>query len=282
MTKTTHLLAAAALSLAAVSTAGAEVIAEDSFDVGGPPANYTAGTGLSGQDPPRTGFTGPWLNGGGFNVNADGLTYPGLDSSGGSVSGTQGRNQRLFSDPITAATTGAQYLGFLFKNDNLNTSGYRAVELNTGAGDTTRTLQFGYGAGDFGSPTSIALRLFNNNSFLLPTGVADQAVHLAVIRFDLSAADNGDSATLFFDPSDLSDESANTLVGTLSGFNFAADRLAVASFNGGALSADEFRRGTTFNDVTTVAAAEVIPEPASLAVFGAVGGLVALRRRRRA
>lgn len=253
----------------------------DGFLTGG--GNYTAGS-VIGQNPAGSGFSAAWEKPGyssnNLSVQAGGLSYGSLISSGGSLttSLSSTRAGRLLSSPITSTSIGTFYISFLVSTSSTSASDYRSVEFhkNTGFDDANdRVIQVGVASADMGT-NGYGLRLFSNNSFRIPlSSAADTGTHLVVIRLDQSAANNGDTVTAWFDPVSLGGSEPGGSSGTLSGFNMELSRFSAAQFANTAIAADEIRIGTTWAEVTPV------PEP-SIALIGLLGIGTLTRRKRRA
>jgi hypothetical protein len=235
---------------------------QDSFLTGG--ADYNTASPLVGQGPAVTGFTGNWLEAYGGaqspNVIAGGLSYSTVTTAGGALEypgAGFGRAGRVLSTPFTNATSGTVYFSFMIQLDTTGI-GYRGVEMHDGGFDDggNRRLQIVTGENGTGS---FSVRLFNNNNdgFLGDLGTPDTNVNFFVGKFTFSASNDGDSLQLWRNPSDLTSE---ILSGTpdfdKSGFNLQIDRVSLARFNnsGDGFKGDEIRFGSTWSDVTTVAA----------------------------
>jgi hypothetical protein len=266
------------------STTHAVLIAADSFLVGPTPAagQYNAAQ-ITGQGPTLQGYTGNWLNGNASAVvSASGLSYPGLASSGGALLANSGgsREGRVLSSAISGTTSGTFYLSVLLQLSNATGGNYKAFELHNGGFDdgANRTLQIGQGGTgtDFNGTTNFGLRLFSNNTFRIDLGLADTNVNLFVIRFNLSTTTNGDSITIWRNPTSLLDEPAISN-GTLSNFNFTFDRTSVGNFqlNGDSITIDEIRFGDSYTSVLPV------PEPSSTSLLIFIGSVLGTVRRRR-
>jgi hypothetical protein len=124
---------------------------------------------------------------------------------------------------------------------------------------------------------------FGVNTTYTSTGVAaDTAVHLFVVKFDLSATAGADSVTLWLDPVLGAGDPTGGF--TVSNVDLAFDRIAISSYastgTGGNSGAwDEIRFGSSFDSVTTVSP---VPEPSTVAMMAfAAGGLVLTMRRMR-
>jgi hypothetical protein len=272
------------LLVAVSSAAHAVLISADSFLVGANPAagEYTA-TQITGQSPTALGFTGSWLNGtAAATVTPAGLSYPGLETSGGALLAASGgsREGRLLANPVTASTSGTFYLSLLLKLSNATGGNYKAFEMHNGGftDATQRSLQIGQGGTgtDFNGTTNFGLRLFSNDTFRVDLGLADTNVNLFVVRVDLSTTNNADVITVYRNPSSLTTEPA-VPNGTLTNFNLTLDRASAGNFqaNGDSITIDEVRIGDSYTSVLPL-----VPEPsASIAVL--LGSALGVARRRR-
>jgi len=272
-------------ALLAAPLGHAAVTAYDPFLTGAIPASgqYTVGN-LQFQGPTVNGFTGNWIAGQGFpQVSATGLSYTNgsgsLVTSGGSISSANNngvRAGRLLSTPVTASSNTTLYMSVLLQLESVS-SNYKSFELHNLSfddGGTNRRLQLGQASDFISGSTNYGIRLFGDDNLRLDLGAADTTVNLFVIKFVLSTANNGDSITVFRNPT-MGGAEPGTNSGVLSGFNMTFDRTSLARFNGSSvIAADEIRFGDSFADVTP------IPEPSSaLLLVTAVLGL-AIRRRR--
>ena len=215
-------------------------------------------------------------------VTASGLTYSGLETSGGALLANNGgsREGRLLASPITGSLSGTYYMSVLVQLSNATGGNYKAFELHNGgfSDSTQRTLQIGQGgtSTDFNGTTNFGLRLFSNNTFRIDLGVADTNVNLFVVRFDLSTTNDADSVTIWRNPSSLLTEPAVSN-GTLTNFNLVFDRTSAANFqaNGDSITIDEIRFGDSYASVLPV------PEPSSASLLIVLGSLIVSTCRRR-
>jgi hypothetical protein len=203
--------------------------------------------------------------------------YPGLlsnNTAGALVYGSDfaypeindvNRATRLLSSPITASTVGTRYISFLVRKNNVS-NGYIGFEMLNGssATNTTRVLQVGGSSDTSGSTGNWGMRVGNTaqkNSAAIGTAaqtnvpVVENRTALVVLKLDLSASPASDSITMWVNPSDLATEAGSGAGVTISGIDFAADRIALASytFAGHWFFFDEFRLGTAW--------ASVLPSP---------------------
>ncbi len=254
-------LSAAIALLLVPPGAHATLIAEDHFLGGYDPTfgEYTAGN-IAGQNPTLPGWSVPWTMPG-FNpdrlvFNPAGLTFGRLDCRGGHAQANPfTRVGRVLDTPCTDATDGTLYLSFLLRVPNSNTSHYKAFELHEGGYDdnTQRRLALGLHGADFYPNGNFGLRLLNNNSFKLDLGPSDTQPNLFVLKLVFSSANNGDSLTVWRNPTSLG--GAEPAGGQpLANFNLRFDRTTFAHFETGydnpPMDYDELRLGTTWADVT--------------------------------
>ena len=236
------------------------IIAEDHFFTGGNPAagEYNIGA-LTGQNPLLAGWNTAWTkaaySGSDVQSNPIGLTYPGLETTGGrSFTPDATRSGHILAAPFTNATTGTYYLSILLRLDSDDPTKYRTFELHYGGFDdnTHRTLQLGQYGGDLGTD-GYGLCVLNNNALCVDLGPADTAVNLFVLKFDFSATADADSVTVWRNPGNLGGAEP-TGGSNLSGFDMAFDRTSFAhwaSYAGApGLNFDEIRIGTTWAAVT--------------------------------
>ncbi len=268
-----NLILAFAISLMPLASSHAALLVHDPFLTGG--SNYNTSASIVGQGPTATGFTGNWLAAttGTATPVSGGLSYTGVDSSGGALvlSGGNNRYGRLLTTPFTAATTGTFYLSFLMDLSSVDGQ-YKALELHSGgfADATDRNFRLGNGGGANG---------FNNDDFgfriaggpIQNLGAGNTATNFFIVRFDLSATAASDTVTVYRNPTDFAVESNNTGV-SLAEQDIVFDRISVAMFTDQVTTFDEFRISTTF--------AEAIPEPSTALLFGLGSALMLARRRR--
>lgn len=238
-----------------------------------PFTGYTEGVQLTANIPGPTvaGYTGNWTNvdfGSAHPVTTAGsLSYGGAGYAagvadhigiasyvGGIGAGNSGRMFRLLDSTlrVTSTNTGVRYLSFLYQSgQEAGATIYQMLDLYNGnTADANRAFTAGLtqNGGNSGSEYD-----FGVTEAYTSTGVAaDTAVHLFVVKFDLSATANSDSVTVWIDPVLGAGEPAGGIL--VSGKNIAFDRLSISSYSGGNSGAwDEIRWGTTFDSVTIVA-----------------------------
>jgi len=246
--------------LAVVPLSQAVQISADPFLTG--VENYSAGiNNLVTQGPAITGYSGNWLPAYGGAQSPDvleaSLDYPGLTSTGGAISYTNGGNGRcgrVLSTSYGNSYSGSIYVGVLVQLETAS-SDYRAFELHEGGFDDggNRRLQIAVGESVGGLvPTSdFALRI--NETTGMSLGAHDTDVNLFVIRIDFSDAAASDTVTVYRNPTDLTVEANNTASATVTNVDFRFDRTSFARFNSSTgIAFDELRIGTTFNDITGV------------------------------
>ncbi len=285
------LTALIAVSVIGGSIAHATLISHESF------SGYTAGELPSTISPAVGGYTGNWtdIDFGDQEpaVTAGSLTYADplyLGSSGDRVTvpvnpgggeieaNDSGRVFRLLDSSlaVTNATVGTRYLSFLFQSGvETGATTYQMLDLyNTNTSDANRNFTAGLtmNGGNTGSVYDFGVTETYAN-----TGVAaNTAVHLFVVRFDLSATAGADSVTVWIDPTlGAGDPIGGT---SISGKTIQFDRLGFSDYDGNSAAWDEIRWGTTFDSVTAV------PEPSAFAALVGLACLsaVGLRRRRSA
>jgi hypothetical protein len=289
------------LALAMISSAPAQLVSDESFLTG--TGGYTVGTKVTADTPSPTvaGYTGDWTavdfgtqwpttaasslvyDGAGYASGVGGsIGVPAY--TGGIAAGNSSRMYRLLdgTTAVTDATTGTLYLSFLYQSGQEHgATTYQMLDLYNGnTADANRAFTAGLTTNGGNTGTSYD---FGINEAYTSTGVAaDTAVHLFVVKFDLSATAASDSVTLWLDPTLGAGDPSGGF--TTSGLDIAFDRLSISDYaavgtNGGNSGAwDEIRFGGTFDAVTVAA----VPEPSIVGLFGlGVGGMFLLRRRHR-
>jgi hypothetical protein len=264
--------------LGTVVSANAQLLSYESF------SGYTVGLQLPAVTPAPNvaGYTGDWIGWDWFGqapvVMAGPLTYNSsfyLNGSGNHVTlpftpgdfDSSGRASRVLDSSLVVdgSTAGVRYLSFLYQNGlEQPSSVYQALELLNGqnAGGNNRALA----VGSFGGGVDYHW-IVGNESNDQTTGVTgDLAVHLFVVKFDLSATAASDIVTLWVDPT-LG--GVGEPVGGLTqvGLDIAFDRLGFGDYDGNSASWGEIRWGGSFDSVTPV------PEPSAIALLG-LSGLV--------
>ncbi len=281
-------VACGAIAMACV-TSHAQLNSAESF------SGYTVGSQLPTAplpSPTVAGYTGDWTGvdfgtarpqamagslaygGAGYAAGIGGSIGVLFNNTGGEInSGNSGRMYRLLDSSllVDGATTGTRYLSWLYQSgQETGASTYQMLDLyNTSTADANRTFTAGLtqNGGNSGAQYD-----FGVNEAYTSTGIAaDTAVHLFVVKFDLSATAGADSLTLWLDPTLGAGDPTGGL--TVSGQNIAFDRLGFSDYEGNSANWDEVRWGTTFDGVTVTA----VPEPSSLALAG-LGGLAFLFR----
>jgi len=269
----------AAATLVTVPLAHGDLLAYDPFPTGG--SDYTVGP-IAGQNPTTLGFTAAWAtySGGAASVAATGLTdsrLP-LPGSGGSMdAGGVARTHRAFS--TTYGTDGTTlWASYLMAAPSYSASTWRGEAFGNGPGTSAPgeyVLDIAWDG--WGTPSTAANQviLYHRPSPTMGAGTGvtptGGAINLMLVKFAFGASDS-DSVTLWINPADVSSEAALGAGTTLSGYDFAFNRLWIEdSAGGGAATYDEFRLGDTLNDV-------VIPEPGSFVLC--LSGLALCRRRR--
>lgn len=287
-------------ALLACASAHGQLLSSETF------TGYTPGNLLdSGTSPTVAGYTGNWghaatsygtgdvlVNSGSLNYSGSGYAngfgnsvgVPQHGGSGDTTQGYSGRVDRSLDASLTvgSSTTGTLYLSWLFQ-DGFESTGtlYQMLSLYSGSPDQDKNIAFDAGLTKNGGQSGNVYD-FGVNSGIgssTPTyanlGVnADSGVHLFVAEFNLSAAANGDSMTIWLDPN-LGSPGAGT---TTSGLNLQWDSLALSDYSGNSASWDDIRWGTTLASVTT--APVPAPEPSTIAV-ASLGGLAMLFLRKR-
>jgi len=284
MTKSTVLaMSFVAMSLAMMSPAQGALIFYDGFDYGVSTNSNLNGLGGWMDDSNVVGFS------------ADGLTYPGLSSTGGAAMkklphvgniGSNGSTQAhqivpgladLFKSesnvfylsylagekPGSPTTTSRRGNLAIFAHDGDGTPHQDGISMGTTNGMSTQVLDIGAGEGNANPGDAVGTKLLVARITMAP---GDDA---------LAGITSPDLATLV----DSDFDSAITAYGDMSATSENIEWLGLwigtwgISDDGDNTLVDEIRIGTTLADVIPV------PEPASVALLG-LGGLMLLRRRR--
>ena len=280
-----------AISAIGGSVAHATLLSTESF------SGYTLGDLPATTSPAVTGYTGNWTDidfgDAEAAVSTGSLVYSDplyLGSSGVKVgvlnnttggeinAANSGRTFRLLdgSLAVTNSTVGTRYLSFLFQSgQETGATTYQMLDLyNTNTADANRNFTAGLTMNGGQPGTQYT---FGANEAYTGTGVAaDTAVHLFVVRFDLSDTAGADSVTVWVDPTLGGGEPIGGV--SVSGKTLQFDRLGFSDYDGNSAAWDEIRWGTTFDSVSAV------PEPSAFAAIAGLAGLAAvgLRRRRSA
>lgn len=241
------------------------LISHDPFSIA---AGYVAGE-LPTQNPSITGYLGAWTDidfgdaepaiSTGSLAYADPL-YLGssgdkvtvaTDTNGGDITpANSGRVFRILDGPAsaTASTSGTRYLSFLFQSgQETGATIYQMLSLYNGdTADINRSFDIGLtnNGGLTGSEYD-----FSAGGTYVSTGVAaNTAVHLLVVKFELSSASAADKVTVWVDPALGSGDPAGGA--TLTGLNLLWDRLTFSDYDGNSAAWDEVRWGSSFDSVT--------------------------------
>lgn len=246
--------------------------------VGGYTGNWTA-TNFGTQQPSITTGSLTYADPLYLGSSGDQVGVPNNTTGGEIVIGNSGRVYRSLDSSlsVTSTTSTTLYLSFLFQSgQQTGITTYQTLTLNQGSdGDLAGARAFDLGITSNGALDGNEFGFGVNNNYGVGTSqelaAADAAVSLFVVKFDLSSALNGDSVTVWRNPTlgGVGDPSGGV---TVSGVNLVWNTLMLSDYDGNSAAWDEFRWGTDFNSVT-------VPEPAS-ALLGSLGVLALLRRRR--
>lgn len=274
-------------------TSHAQLITSESF------SGYSVGSDLpeSALQPVVTGYTGNWTDIDFGNaeaaVIAGSLVYGGAGYAAGIgdrvgvlnnvVDGeinaaNSGRTFRLLNSSlaVTDLTAGTRYVSWLFQSgQETGATTYQMLDLyDVNTADANRN--FTAGITDNG-PMDGTQYDFGVDEAYTSTGVAaNSAVHLFVVRFDLSATALSDSVTVWLDPTLGAGDPAGGV--TVSGVNLTFDRQGFSDYEGNSANWDEVRWGSSFGGVTIAA----VPEPGTLALLlGGLGSFLGFRRARK-
>lgn len=287
-------LAAAACGLIALAglTAHAGLLSSESF------SDYTPGTLLrdSAPSPNNAGYTGNWTavdwGDAGAGTIAGSLSYGGAGYAAGTGNhvgvaadangiqqGTSGRVSRQLdnSTTVTSSTVGTLYLSFLFQSgQEYGSTVYQVLSLHTGASGDPTPRAFVAGLTSSGGQSGNQYDFGVNEAYSNFGVSANTGVHLFVAEFNLSAVNNGDSVTVWLDPTLGAGNPAGGV--TVSGQNIAFDHVDLSDYSGNSANWDDIRFGTTFDSVTITA----VPEPTTLVPLCGVVGMALMFRRRSA
>lgn len=242
------LIAAAALMPSALR-AQLTIIANEDFA-------YTAGT-LAGKNG-GTGWLSAWVRdyGAGISlaVSATGLTYTGLDTSGGSLTWTSGGNGiSEASRTLPLMDTGVVYLQFLSQFGSSSGGGTPNVRLlNSG----TLTGGFGGNGGTYGTKMSI----LNASLSAAADGSSSSSANLSALNLVVARIDYANQNTKMWVNPNLSTfdyENPPTANATYAGLAPAFNGIALYTRNPG-----------KFDEITVMTMA--VPEPASASLAMAI------------
>jgi hypothetical protein len=257
-----------------ISSASAELLYYDPFNIG--PGQYSLGP-LAGQNPtigPYPILSGPWqstLETDGATVQAPTLEFPGLPVQGGSViaSGSS-RTWRNLTNEWDATTVGTFYMGYLMNFGGVGITGqtrddvgHRVLEMWTAAGsagnDAALAMRIGYmsyngvinGLPPNSAPLKIGLGIGTeqiiegSGSFLENVG----RTRLFVLKFTLSDQAASDTIQLYLDPMDINEPIIPNAEFTNVDFALGAISAAVQFAGSGTSTVfDEFRISTTWGE----------------------------------
>jgi hypothetical protein len=264
--------------LAAASESKAVQFAYDPFQIGASPAagEYTVGA-LTGQNttigPANPSFfRDAWtLGSDGLVVVETGLAYLGTPSPGGSINGF-GRTERYLNNTENPqadwddGTTGTFYMSFVVNFGQIaegGNMGYRGVEFfpvgvvpgENRIGDIGYNEYFSaFGAAQQNAATAkMQFNLYGQQ--IIDTApdsyVEDGSNHLLVLKWSFTTENNGDSISLYLDPTSLDEPVVPSALVT--GINAQLGAIGAASFGSGiagpTTNLDDIRVGDTFADV---------------------------------
>ena len=306
------LAATLASTLIAAGQAHAGNIAYDGFSAGGNapgPGQYATGGGfandnLDGQGPTTTGFNAanPWQERD-ANSLVDGIYFQASDSSlnyssdgGTHVLDTQNGSVR-FLDNRSSFTKGITR-DLVDKPIPGNESWYSVLLRyeSTATWDSVMNFRLLQGGRDlsFEVTEDGELEVYTSNSsgaFRATVGdLSPNETHLLLMKMENEVSGSEDRISVWVDPelSDIGtadfDRQSNFLyVGNNSSFRFDTLQIDTDIRQNGVdqFFFDEFRLGTTQGDVLPFTVVNAIPEPGSVTVGLALGGLCLLKRRRR-
>ncbi|MFT4902091.1 MAG: hypothetical protein ACI81V_001376 [Lentimonas sp.] len=224
-------------------------------------SGYTTGQLLT-QAGTGTGTSGAWRNDDKPSAVATGLTYGSLlTTGGGSSTSPQGRGGILLDSSfrVDDTTTGDIYLSLLMQSPSGESAdAYKAFELHDGGfnDDFNRKVQIGLNSSDFRGNGKFGARVATSSATengALANVNAD--VNLIVAKFSLSATQDSDSATFWFNPEIGAAGDPDLSSGiTLSGLDISYDRFTLANYggSGNGILIDEIRFGSTYGSVTPV------------------------------
>lgn len=249
------------------------LIASESF-------SYSAGA-LSGQSG-GTGFSGGWGTQAAATVNATGLTYAGLEYSGGSAN-LNGNGISVFRD-LTNSGGGSGsnvWLSFLIASpaNNAGISFFDAGNEQTFAGRVSgNNINNNFGT-LFYNGTGRPLNGGSNTGVAMSPSVGNASTHFFILNIDQTGASPVYKGWLDPDSSSHATGAAPTGGNTFTYstatqfFDYTRLRLGVFAGAGGDVNFDELRLGDTWADVSPV------PEP-SVFLSTLLGGALLLRRKR--
>jgi len=234
--------------------------------------DYNAGT-LVGKNG-GTGFSGAWNAG---TVIAQGLNYTDANGnslvvSGGAHSANSAAAFRDISFTLGASTQGTFWLTYLMRPLATASGLYGGVSLFNGASENLFT-----GIVTAGTEPRYRLQRYLPNSSAHTSSSADPKwavgqTDFIVIRLDLSASASSDNIYMWVNPVLDVEPSIATALLSRTGADVLATRIRMGHNN--AMTLDELRFGTTWQDVAPIL--QIIPEPSSFAM--AALGLVLLGR----
>lgn len=276
-----RLLLVAVVSCLLVQSANATLMFTEGF-------NYTAGTGLSGND--------GWTGGGAavLTINSGNLTYPSLadaSPSGGALTLTSGvsANTDVNTFNGSAVTSGTVYFSFLLTPTTLPTANQELMDLlptgATGLAGSTAPLAVYVGQQTAGVQYKIGVRHgLSGATYATGSWATLNSTNFIVVAYTFNPSTADDTVSLWVNPTPglgsapVADVSfGNPALADAANLQVLGIKAQSAATQGNWIF-DTFRIGDTWGDVTPT----VVPEPSSVLLAGAgIGMMVMMIRRRR-
>ncbi len=254
--------------LVVAGVASAAILAYEPFDYPLGPLNPGDPTTATGTPTATTGggFAGTWFSGGSGTMIVEGLTYPGLQTSGNGLQWSpavpyHGLN---LASAIFPSTTPTVYVSFLYNAPSYspNRAGFA---VDNGAGSNQGYYMGMTASGVFGVATVV-----NGSGTVLGTAsetISFNSTYFIVVRFDANAGGTYyQSGSIWINPTPGAPQPAAS--GTWSGTYTVMDRIQtfLTALGGATVQTDEIRFGTTWASVTPEVGATAPATPADLQV----------------
>jgi len=255
-----------ALLLGTSSSAHAVLIAYEGF-------NYSSGLALNGLNG-GSGFSSGWVENAAANVDttSPGLSFPNLTVSGNAASLVPttgaGHSTRSLSSSIDSGTL---YVSYLIDPTTLVQSTFTGMILFNSL--DAQAVFFGKNSGVANwSMSGIGI----TGNLQSTTAVVEDTLNLLVLRVDFNASGVNERIRFYLNPVPGSLEPSTPAIDVIAGDFGTLAKIGFGTGNTSTATMDEFRLGTTWNEVVPLSA---IPEPATAFLMLTGLGAIMLQQR---